>query len=73
MELAYRREELYAKIAEAAGKIDPDEARRNYEIALKELEENKRSNKANETLKEKEIDLKAILEKKKIDKAVARK
>lgn len=67
-ELGFRREELYAKISADLNSIDPEQARRQYELSLKQLSEEERSNRANETLKEKELRIKKETELKKIAK-----
>lgn len=72
-ELAFKREELYAKLTSEAGKIDGDEALRQYNLAKSQLNELIRSNKKDEFLKNKEIETKAETERKKISKMSANK
>lgn len=67
-ELAFKREELYAKLSHDLGNLDADSAREQYNIAVREVAEKERSNRANEGLKHKELNIKKDLETKKIAK-----
>lgn len=67
-DLDFKREELYAKLSHDLGKIDPEEAKRQYDINMKKLNEDRRSNMADERLKARELDIKKETELKKIAK-----
>jgi hypothetical protein len=70
-DLDFKREELYAKLTHELGKMDPNAAKEQYNVSLRKIAEDERSNKADERLKNKEIDTKKEVELKKIAKMSA--